>query len=234
MAALGAVLRLLNLFAYELTGLKRWTEVCEASAIRHHRRRHRPGPGGLSLRQLVRSVATALSDEDQLVDVMPHQPARRRAMGPVVVAIGGGTGLSQLLSRLSSGAPPTSPSPPSPMTAEAQDGSLATCRLAPACARTSATTWWRAADERTADNTPAAIPVQRRRCTNSGHSLGSLLIAALTIHRRFLTWPWGDQRVWPYAARAATHRPARRSLRPHHQAVPNCAAETTHPHHRNR
>jgi len=50
----------------------------------------------LSVRQVVRSVARALlPDENQLVDVMLVR--RRRAMGPAVVTVGGGTGLSYVL-----------------------------------------------------------------------------------------------------------------------------------------
>ncbi len=51
----------------------------------------------VSLRQLVRSVASALHPEaeSRLVDLMLTQ--RRRQVGPRVVAIGGGTGLSTLL-----------------------------------------------------------------------------------------------------------------------------------------
>ncbi len=92
-AAIGVVL-VLNLFAYELTvysGGPLGASIVGTAAI----------VLGLilvavSLRQVVRSVATALlPDEDQLVDVMLTR--RRRAMGPVVVTIGGGTGLSYLL-----------------------------------------------------------------------------------------------------------------------------------------
>ncbi len=92
-AAIGAVL-VLNLFAYELTayvgGPIPASTVGAAAII--------IGLGlvALSLRQVLRSVARALlPDENQLVDVMLVR--RRTAMGPTVVTVGGGTGLSYLL-----------------------------------------------------------------------------------------------------------------------------------------
>ncbi len=93
LAAIGVVL-VLNLFAYELTvysGGPLGASILGTAVI----------VLGLlliavSLRQVVRSVATALlPDENQLVDVMLMR--RRRAMGPLVVTVGGGTGLSYLL-----------------------------------------------------------------------------------------------------------------------------------------
>jgi uncharacterized cofD-like protein len=92
-AAMGAVL-VLNLFAYELTVYS--GGPLAATAIGSIAILIGLALVALAMRQVVRSVATALlPDEDQLVDVMLTR--RRRAMGPAVVTIGGGTGLSQLL-----------------------------------------------------------------------------------------------------------------------------------------
>ena len=93
LAAIGAVL-VLNLFAYELTAYSGgpWAAslfgtvaiVLGLLVV------------ALSVRQVVRSVARALlPDENQLVDVMLVR--RRRAMGPAVVTVGGGTVLSYVL-----------------------------------------------------------------------------------------------------------------------------------------
>lgn len=92
-AAIGAVL-VLNLFAYELTIYSGGPvqasilgTLCIAVGLLMV---------GMAVRQVVRSVAQALlPDENELVDVMLTR--RRRAMGPMIVTIGGGTGLSYLL-----------------------------------------------------------------------------------------------------------------------------------------
>ncbi len=92
-AALGAVL-VLNLFAYELTiytggpwAASLWGAIAIATGLTIV---------ALSVRQVLRSVAQALlPDEGELVDVMWTR--RLRAMGHSVVTVGGGTGLSYLL-----------------------------------------------------------------------------------------------------------------------------------------
>ena len=92
-AAFGAVL-VLNLFAYELTvysggpwAASLWGAAAIAVGL---------AVVALSVRQVVRSVAQALlPDEGELVDVMWTR--RIRAVGPSVVTVGGGTGLSYLL-----------------------------------------------------------------------------------------------------------------------------------------
>lgn len=93
LAAFGAIL-VLNLFAYELTayvGGPAWASTVGVAAIILGL-----GAVALSVRQILRSVAHALlPDQNQLVDVMLLR--RRRAMGPVAVTVGGGTGLSYLL-----------------------------------------------------------------------------------------------------------------------------------------
>lgn len=94
-AALGALL-VLNLFAYELTVYS--GGPLSASIIGSIAIAVGVALSISSLRQVVKSVATALlpdESQDQLVDVMLMR--RHRAMGPVVVTIGGGTGLSHLL-----------------------------------------------------------------------------------------------------------------------------------------
>jgi len=92
-AAIGAVL-VMNLFAYELTMYSGgpvqasiWGTLCIVVGLL---------VVVMAVRQVVRSVAQALlPDENELVDVM--LAGRRRAMGPVIVTVGGGTGLSYLL-----------------------------------------------------------------------------------------------------------------------------------------
>lgn len=132
----------------------------------------------VSLRQLVRSVACALHPEagSRLVDLMLHQ--RRLQVGPRVVAVGGGTGLSTLLRGLkgyttnitaiatvaddggSSGRLRTDMNVPAP-------GDIRNCLVA------------------LADSEPLMTELFQYRFNGQtgglgGHSFGNLLIAALT------------------------------------------------------